>query len=270
MKALIDGDILVYRVCFAVEQTWWVCDGTYEDYDETVHVEFRYKKELDKWLKKQKDLTNVEISKDIRCGSLDSAYHSFDCMMAEIMRNTDATEYNLYLTGKGNFRDDVAKQQKYKENRKDKKKPDYFEAIRTYAIEKWNAIVSEGEEADDMIGYNQTKDTIICTIDKDLDMIPGKHYHIVKKRRYSVSESKADEFFWLQMIMGDATDNIPGLKGYGVAKAQRVIDDSCGYVEMEVQALYQNEFGDNWKEVMNEMAQLLWIRREPNEIKEVV
>jgi hypothetical protein len=55
-------------------------------------------------------------------------------------------DYRVYLTGKGNFRNDVAVTAPYKGNRKDKEKPVHLEAIRKYLIEDWNAVVSEGEE----------------------------------------------------------------------------------------------------------------------------
>ena len=88
-----------------------------------------------------------------------------------------------------------------------------------------------------------------------------------------MEEDEADLKFWHQMITGDTTDNIPGLKGYGKKKADAIIDGAAGYidiVEEEVQKLYEKEFGDDYVDRMNEMAQLLWIRRAPNERKLVV
>ena len=39
-------------------------------------------------------------------------------------------DYRVYLTGKGNFRNDIAVTAPYKGNRKDKEKPVHLEAIR--------------------------------------------------------------------------------------------------------------------------------------------
>ena len=65
-------------------------------------------------------------------------------------------EYRVYLTGKGNFRKDIAVTAPYKGNRKDKEKPVHLEAIRQYLIDDWSAIVTEGEEADDLIAIDAT------------------------------------------------------------------------------------------------------------------
>ena len=65
-------------------------------------------------------------------------------------------DYKVYLTGKGNFRHDIAVTEPYKGNRKEKEKPVHLEAIRQYLIKDWNAVVSEGEEADDLIAIDAT------------------------------------------------------------------------------------------------------------------
>ena len=51
-------------------------------------------------------------------------------------------DYRVYLTGKGNFRNDIAVTAPYKGNRKDKEKPAHLQAIREYLIEEWNAVVT--------------------------------------------------------------------------------------------------------------------------------
>ena len=73
--------------------------------------------------------------------------------------------------GKGNFRYDIAVTAEYKGNRKDVEKPQHLEAIRKHMIKNWEAIVSKGEEADDLIGIAATeggKESIVVSIDKDM------------------------------------------------------------------------------------------------------
>ena len=92
-----------------------------------------------------------------------------------------------YLTGKDNYRHDIAKTQPYKGNRKDAPRPVHLHSLREYLITAWDFRVADGQEADDAIGIHATltrDNSIIVSIDKDLDMIPGHHYNPVKKDHY--------------------------------------------------------------------------------------
>jgi 5'-3' exonuclease len=100
-------------------------------------------------------------------------------LIDSILVNTEAEEYRLFLTGKDNFRYTIYPE--YKAHRP-KEKPFWLQACREYLIATFNAEVIDGQEADDALGINQTGDTIICSIDKDLDMLRGDHYNFVKNR----------------------------------------------------------------------------------------
>src|SRR5690606_15399326 len=123
--------------------------------------------------------------------------------------------YKGYLTGKGNYRQALGKQREYKGSRKDKAKPKYLKEIMEYLINHWDAEVIDGREADDAMGCWQwahpDKSTVIVTIDKDLDMIPGYHYNPVKQKLYYVKKPDADRKFFTQVITGDTVDDVPGL-----------------------------------------------------------
>src|SRR5574343_1568457 len=71
---------------------------------------------------------------------------------------------------------------------------------------------------------NRPEDTIIVTLDKDLDMIPGLHYNWVKNTIYDVNEDEALRFFYKQLLIGDTSDNIVGIRGIGPVKAKTLID----------------------------------------------
>ena len=106
----------------------------------------------------------------------------------------------------------------YKANRKDKPKPVHLQACREYLIKEWNAIVSNGNEADDLIGIEATAcddmmGYIICSIDKDLKQIPGNHWNFVTKDKVFVSPLDGLKSFYKQLILGDVSDNIPGYDG---------------------------------------------------------
>jgi len=172
-------------------------------------------------------------------------------------------EGKIYLTGKDNYRIKAAITHPYKGNRKSDK-PEHYTAIREYLINVWGAIVIDGMEADDAMGINQTEETCICTIDKDLDMIMGWHYNWRKGKKYWVTQEEADYSFHLQMLTGDAVDNIKGIRGVGPKKAEKVLVGlDFGERLIKIKEMYQSHFGDAWKTRYYENEKLLWILREP-------
>lgn len=175
-------------------------------------------------------------------------------------------EYEGYLTGGSNFRKDIAVTEPYKGNRK-QPRPKHYQALREYLIDKWGCVVIEGEEADDAIGIKaysmDVEEYTICTIDKDLDMIRGQHLNFVKNVFYDVTEEEAIFNFYKQILTGDRVDNIKGLKGIGEVKAKRILEKCKTETEMYLACLEAYE--GNESRVL-ENGQLLWIRREPNQI----
>lgn len=177
-------------------------------------------------------------------------------------------EYRLFLTGEGNYRDEVATILPYKGNRKDSKKPIYYQEIRDYMTKWWRAEIVNGREADDALGCAQQADkTCIVSIDKDLLMIPGWHYNWVKDKHFHISELQGCKNFYLQLLTGDRTDNIPGIKGIGPKRAEKALKGCRTKEDMErvVVGMYKKEFGRYWQEAMEEIGKLLWIQREGGE-----
>jgi hypothetical protein len=137
-----------------------------------------------------------------------------DDMMRKILHDTNAKTYKAYLTGKNNFRYTIYPE--YKANRKGKPKPKWLQACRDLLVTQWNAEITDGYEADDALGIEQTKaslDSVICSIDKDLRCIPGWHYNFVKQEASFVSPYEAMRNFYKQLITGDGADNIPAFDG---------------------------------------------------------
>jgi hypothetical protein len=184
----------------------------------------------------------------------------------------DRTWYRAFLTGKGNFRDKVATIKPYKGNRDPNHRPKYYKEIRQYLVDKYKAEVVEGMEADDMLGIVQwqhpDKSTVIVSIDKDLKMVPGYHFNPKKQEFFYQNINDANLFFLWQLMVGDTTDNIPGVDGIGPKKADKVIaaaDGDVGLVKEAVQAMYQKQYGPEWQAALDEVSQLLWIRRREGE-----
>jgi len=164
-----------------------------------------------------------------------------DKLMQDILYVTGAEKYRGFLTGTGNFRKYINPE--YKANRRNKPLPLHLKACIDYLIKEWNVEVCEGWEADDALGMYQTEDTIICSNDKDLDQIAGKHYNFVKQEFYDVLELDGLRHFYKQLLIGDKTDNIFGVKNIGKVKAGRLIDHLNTEEEMfsTVKDLYDSE-----------------------------
>jgi 5'-3' exonuclease len=192
--------------------------------------------------------------------NLDVAISRTDSMMMELLSFDD--KYLSFLSGENNFRKIINPE--YKANRKDIIKPIYLNDCKQYLIDEFKSIVTNGYEADDALGFNQTEESVICSIDKDLLMIPGMHYNFVKKEYHEVSELDGLKAFYRQMLIGDSADNIFGVKGIGKVKAAKLIDPLNTLEEMQevVSQLYVLEGSLNrfW---MN--TDCLWIQRKENE-----
>jgi len=187
-----------------------------------------------------------------------------------IIAATGATEAELWLTGKNNFRYNVYPE--YKGSRRDSYRPKWEKDVKDYLVTTFNANWSEGCEADDMVGVRQMEleDSVIAHIDKDIDMIPGKHYSwaiiregrtVREERHYEVSPEEALRKFYYQLLVGDVTDNIKGAPGIGPVKAERILSQCSSEEEffkasLEVYSSYEEM-------VMN--AKCLWIWRKRND-----
>lgn len=178
----------------------------------------------------------------------------------------DVEDYQVYITGKGNFRDKYAVTVGYKENRKGMKKPKWYSFIREQLINDWGAYVTEGQEADDAIAIEATllgDKCIIVSIDKDFNQIKGWKYNFVKKDLYYVTEEEGVLNFYCQFLEGDKVDNIIGVKGIGPKKAKVLLE---GKTAREMYEVCVEQLGSEERAIEN--GRLLYLRRETGQIWE--
>jgi hypothetical protein len=231
----------------------------------------------------------------------------------EALDNTDAKEVGRLLKEgfrlqkemvyKPNFREDIAKKKGYKDNRKKSEKPVHYDNLTEYILGKYECVMAEGLEADDLLSVYQRKamsecndpTTVICSRDKDLRITPGMHfgwecgkqsqfgpelvselgrYKLIFRGKTAKGEPKLHEikgtgltFFCIQLITGDPTDNIPGLPGGGIKMARDVLENNEGYEALlcKIRDLYIKKFGDDWEAELLEQARLLWMVAELDE-----
>jgi len=201
----------------------------------------------------------------------------------KVMHSLNVEGADIYLTGKGNYR--VAygdADHPYKGNRSSDK-PYHFEELRKYMIENLGAVLVEGEEADDVMGIlGADLSHVICTLDKDLDGVPGLHYNWKRKELYWVTPEDADRFFYTQLLTGDSTDNIPGLfKRVGMKATKKIVEPIWemeepadmydyvrdvymeGYMKVGICPDDADTVIDDW---LLRQGRMLWIRREEGEV----
>lgn len=215
-----------------------------------------------------------------------------DNMIDKCIEECGADSHTLYLTeSSSNFRIGYAKILPYKGNRPTDK-PHHFEKIRNYLLKFKGAHLSVGHEADDQLGIDQSKaiesdiavghsmslstgigteviySTIISSVDKDLDLIPGLHHNPTSGKTYEITETEGIQNFYKQMLTGDTVDNILGLYGIGKKSAHlKQIEKLTDELDMYkyVRLMYQKYFGSFWYVYMVENGILLWILREEME-----
>ena len=189
-----------------------------------------------------------------------------DYILEETLEFPTPDQYEIYLTGSGNFRHQIAKSYEYKGNRKSAEKPIHLYHIRQYMVDKFDAIVSEGEEADDLIAIEATRlgpDTVVASIDKDMLQIPCHHFNFGKNEWKTVDEWSGLQFFYNQILTGDRADNIVGLYRIGPVKATKILSEAKTEQDLW-EACVKAYDGDVDRVIEN--ARLLWLRRTEGEI----
>ena len=189
--------------------------------------------------------------------------------MTDLCMDLDCEDYKGFLTGKGNFRNDIAVTVPYKGQRVSDK-PTHLTALREHLVSSWGFTVVDGIEADDAVGiaaYALAEDeSIMVHIDKDLNQFRGWHYNYRKKEKYYVSEFEGLLSFYTQMLTGDRIDNIVGLKGIGPVKAKRILEECTN--ENELYQAVLKAYEGNQQRVL-ENGQLLWLQREANQVWQI-
>lgn len=257
-KVLVDGDGILYRCGFAVEKSkYLVTEGAQllGFFDTAVEA-----KALDKgtiWTRKE-----VE--------PVENAIFLVDTVMGKIAGRFPDLGLAVFLSPSvGNFRERIAVTHKYKGNRDMAHRPTYMKQLQEHLVKNWGAVYAVGQEADDELGIGATADpeSVICSYDKDLRQVPGRHFDWVAENTFNVNKKEGTRAFYSQVLSGDTTDNIFGLRGIGPVKASKMLEactSSRDCWEVVLNAYRDQESEDR----ALENARLCWIRRKPDEIWE--
>ncbi len=234
MIALLDGDLVAYRCAASCEKR-----------------------------NKEGEITELD--------PIDIAVLRADKLVKEILEAVHAEFYSVFLSGEDNFRKQI--DPNYKANRKDMPKPTHLEALREFLVLEHRAKVQDGIEADDAMGIEQcssNQETIVCSLDKDLLQIPGKHYQWAIGTATWSKEAKFHDItkrqglinVYSQALIGDKSDNIIGVDKIGPVKAEKAL----GHLEEEQDMfdVVREKYKDDSRFLRN--MKLLWIMREEGDI----
>lgn len=270
-RCLIDADILAYQCAYngqyKDETTGEVVIKNFSDVEESLHYKLK------------------EIFEECNSDEPPLMFLTGDEHLAKILNRKCRWEEPSSLSFKPSFRYAEAKTKPYKGQRK-ADKPYHYHNIRAYMLSEYEVVVSDGLEADDMLAIHltQTPSNILCSVDKDLLQVPGKHYSWSLGKRESMPVTVVDNLgsmwldgnkvratgmkqFFSQVLMGDAVDNIRGIEGFGPKAAYKVLND-C-QTEQELFSVtaqqYRDHYNDDWEKLLREHIDLTYIIRSLDE-----
>jgi hypothetical protein len=247
-RILVDGDPVIYRAAFACQQSYY--HVVFERDTGSMELEIfagdprdaiKERAQLGWWVADRWTEVipgNFQVAK----WAIDAQMHAIYRHCKEKMGGKPVME--LIISGKGNYRNEIATIQGYKANRKDTPKPLFYDDAKRYLIKTWNGYVVDGREADDEVSIRMRRATedrtpcILATIDKDLDQIPGWHYDYKNHVFYDISEEEGIQLFYAQAMSGDATDNIPGCIGLGLKKARKLVGEVVEHWDVDENLLW--------------------------------
>lgn len=273
---LIDGDLITYRYAFGAQTNHYFLEAGNKRFNFDPSLSLGQIKQLEPI----KD-TSYEIQNEPTAVSPKLVNSFVNEFILSLLDQFKTTKYKIYLSPptESLFRSRITSE--YKAHRKHLKKPILYESIRKYLIEEHGAEVGVDQEADDCIGIAANENTIIVTIDKDLRMIPGLYYNFVTKTLYTISElgqltlennkltGDGLKWFYAQLLLGDPTDNIKGIHGFGPKKTYKLLNscldmnDLLKVVTIEYMRTYKTDF----EEALRNTIDLVWIRRKSHEYK---
>lgn len=141
-----------------------------------------------------------------------------------LVDETAADDFIFCFSDKDNFRKDI--DSNYKSNRKGKRKPVCYKALKQWITDKYQTETWDRLEADDVMGIMATStmlegEKVIVSEDKDLKTIPGLLWR--SGEMLNISQEEADYNHLYQTLVGDATDGYPGLRGVGDKRATELL-----------------------------------------------
>lgn len=258
--AIIDGDVLCYQAC----ANRWEKTRRTEGTNQIIQLDSDGKR------------VPVEWTKEEDRAYLEASWNKLQKDLQKLLDEIYCKDFLMAVKGPNNYRNLMYPEYKLNRHADPTKQNVFVPVLRKLCVHEELAVESEGREADDLmrIWAEQAReagdDYIICSIDKDLKCIPGKHYlmHHDKKHTINVSPEEALRHYYEQMLKGDSTDNIPGVPKVGDVKATKLLAPYSTEEEFQSQVIeqYLIAYGeDDWKDYLLSNAKMIHLQTKPND-----
>jgi len=252
--AIIDGDVLCYQAC----KSRWEKKARVEDGVSFVSLDDDGKRVSLEWTKEE-DRYYLEESWENLKKDLQTLLDTLYC-----------TEFLMAVKGPDNFRNMLYPEYKLNRHADPNKQNHFVPVLRKLAVAENLAVESNGREADDLMRIWAEEcraigqEYIICSIDKDLKCIPGKHWLMHKKAFLDISEDEAKRHYYQQLLKGDPTDNIPGVPRVGEVKAEKILAPFNTEEEFQEQVVeqYLIAYGElEWKDYLLSNGKMIHLQK---------
>lgn len=158
-------------------------------------------------------------------GDLSAAKIAMRQLISDLLFATECQSVVVALTcSQGNFRKLVVPT--YKGNRLPGMRPVLFKPLRDMLRKEFGAIEKPWLEGDDVVAMLAGSDTVVCSIDKDLETVPCTLYNPNRPGILSTIEPQTAWLkFYTQVLTGDRTDGYPGCPGLGPVTAPKLFEE---------------------------------------------
>lgn len=239
--AILDMDLPIFRAAASAQKTWY---DLYDDTGEFLET-FSSAKECKSYLQDLEEFMEVDTSNYKResrlvVGEFEDAVDALEVILKHYMKKANARKAKYFIGGDSskNFRIDVATIKEYKSGRS-AEKPIHLKRLIEYAKEKYDVVIADGCETDDLVSIaiyhdylkgfkSKDKSKCECVLvseDKDASVTPGFNINPAKDDEPSwITTQDARKWLFEMALGGDSCDGIVGAPGVGYKTAATLLE----------------------------------------------
>lgn len=263
--AIIDGDIICYQCTYNIWQNRLQDAGIKPD------SKGIYKVTLDA----DGNKFIPPMTREQETKYLKTCWEIFKKKLNDLLEVTYCDEFVMAVKGGSSFRDHMFDTYKGNREQTEEVRNAFVPTIRQLAVHELDAIPCVGYEADDLLriwrrqANEAGQDNVLCTIDKDLKCEPGLYFNMHKMhwRMETISEHDALYNYYYQLILGDGTDNVPGIQGVGKVGAKRILSGALTDNDFQeaVVGAYIARYQDSWFSSLLANGRMIHLWRYPHD-----
>lgn len=197
---------------------------------------------------------------DTKVCDLEAALRGFEGRLTNILTAANTDDYVLCYTYGRSFRKDIV--ESYKSHRP--KPPEFIGTVKRAVVDRFGGLMFPGLEGDDLVGIHHnpfpmipSETTVVYSEDKDLKQLSGLYLSLTNGIQFRTPD-EALRFFYMQVLIGDATDGYPGCPGIGPKIAHRLFNGASREQLWDITCLTFESKGLTEEDAIVQ-AQMAWI-----------